>query len=356
MKTSASHNKNLIKLSIEGECLQALQKFVHPSKSGGEEQVRADLKRTYDLTIGNWSYQLSSDNSASKANAQIEPDQEEVFFNSIKRLDKKFQDFILLNFHQGGMFYAARQFLTFHLNSLGFVPKKFRHHFICDFDNSEELVITEKFNITALDFVSDPSLLFKVIVEDEKFVFIDLEQADKDKIRFLQEEITELFGNKTSCQHKNLKLEKKVNGEDVKTQLLYNSDEKVNLLELSVKHTLKLDPIASTGIEIKQLSKQDVEFKVQADFYALNSPTTEPEFAKLLSPNLQCVSSGFFKKTNLKTKISEIIINNYQDFIIILLKILLNFCSPIVLPEKNPALIQAPATDPQNSFAYRMRA
>lgn len=59
------------------------------------------------------------------------------------------------------MFYAARQFLTFHLNSKGFHPKEFRHHFICDFDNSEESVITEKFNITSLGFVSCDNLFFR---------------------------------------------------------------------------------------------------------------------------------------------------------------------------------------------------
>ncbi len=52
--------KKLIELSFEGECLQALQQFTHPSKSGNETQVRQDLKRTYGLTIGKWSYVMTS--------------------------------------------------------------------------------------------------------------------------------------------------------------------------------------------------------------------------------------------------------------------------------------------------------
>ena len=358
-KTSTSDKKqNLIEFCFEGECLQALQQFAHPSKSGDEKQVRTDLKRTSDLTIGNWSYTMSSETSTNKISAPIEPDLEEVFFYRIKRLDKKFQDFILLNFHQGGMFYSARQFLTFHLNSIGFVPNSsngFRHHFICDFDNPNELIITEKFNITALDFVSDDNLLFKINVVDEEFSLVHLPQADKDKIHFLQEQITELFGNKASYQHKNLKLGKKFKDGDIRRQLLANSDKNVNLIEFSVKHVVTLDPKTPTEIKIKQLTKEDVKFKVPAELYELTA-TSEPEFSKLLSPSLQCVSSGFFKKPKLKSKLSEFTINNYQAFIIILFKILLNFCSPIILPEKASSLTKGLSTEAENSFAYRMLA
>ena len=357
-KTSTLNKKqNLIELCFEGECLEALQRMAHPSQSGDEQQVRVDLKRASDLTIGDWSYTKSSESAATKTNAPIEPDIEEVFFNRIERLDEKFKDFILLNFHQGGMFYAARQFLTFHLRSLGFSPASddgFRHHLLCDFDNSDEIVITEKFNISALKFIDDDSLLFKVIVEDEKFACVFLEQADKDKIRFLQERITELFTNNASNQHENLKLQKKLIGEDIINQLS-NSEKNVNLLEFSVKHVVKLDPSAPMGIKIKQLTKEDVKFKVQAELYGLTA-TSEPEFSKLLSPNLECDSSGFFKKPKFKSKVSEFIINNYQDFIIILLKILLNFCSPIIVSEKTSFSSPGLPTEPQISFACRMRA
>lgn len=63
-KTSTSVKKqNLIEFCFEGECLEALQRVAHPSKSGGEKQVRTDLKRTTDLTIVNWSYTMSSETS-----------------------------------------------------------------------------------------------------------------------------------------------------------------------------------------------------------------------------------------------------------------------------------------------------
>lgn len=124
----------------------------------------------------------SFEGSAIKTPARIDPDPDEVFFHRIKRLDNKLQDFIRLNFHQGGMLYAVRQFLTFHLNSLGFNPNDgHKHHIIFDFGNAEKLVITEKFSITALDFIFNGLMLYKVIVEEEKFFYRDLEQADKDK-------------------------------------------------------------------------------------------------------------------------------------------------------------------------------
>lgn len=112
----------------------------------------------------------SERSSTIKTSARIESNLEEVFFNRIKSLDKKFQDIILLNFHQGGMFYAARQFLTYHLNLLGFKPNS-KHHIICDFDNSEELVITEKFSVTALDFIPEDWLLSKIFSKDGEFFF-----------------------------------------------------------------------------------------------------------------------------------------------------------------------------------------
>lgn len=356
--STSEKQKNLIRLHFEGECLQALQKFTHPSKSGNEEQVRVDLRRVSGLTIGKWSYR----NSSESADIKVEPDPEEVFFYRLKRLDKKFQDFIFLNFHQGGMFFVARQFLTFHLNSFGFKPSSngFEHHFICDFDN-EELVITEKFNITGLEFV-DPSLVSKVTIKNEEFSRInfqpvDLEPADKEKILFFQKNIMELLGDEASFnyQQAKLRLEEKLKGEEKISQLVSYPRGK-NLIEFTVRHTIKLDPTSLEGIKIEELSKDDVNFKVQAELYELNSQTSKPEFSKLLYPNLQCVSCSFFKKTSYKDKLDEFIINKYQAFILILFKIILNFCSPIVLPEKSFSLIQAPLNELKNSFAYRMRA
>lgn len=186
------------------------------------------------------------------------------------------------------------------------------------------------------------------------FFSINFEQTEKDKIFYFQEYIMKLLDDKASlsCQQASLYLEEK----DEQIRLASNSNKNENLIEFSVKHTLKLDPSAPTGIRIKQLSKEDVEFKVQAELYGLNSAASEPEFSKLLSPNLRCVSSGFFKKPKLKSKLSEFIINNCQDFILILFKILLNFCSPIVFFEKASYLAQTESYESQNSFAYRMRA
>lgn len=346
--------RELIEVSFEDKDLKTLQGFAYPSESGNEEQVRLDIRRTHALTIGKWYHEMRSESSfAIKTSAGIEPDPEEVFFNKIKSLDKKIQDFILLNFHQGGMFYAARQFLTFHLNILGFKPDS-KHHIICDFDNSEELVITEKFSIAALDFIPKDWLLSKVISKDGKLFPINFEQTEKDKILYFQEHIMKLLDDKvfSNCQQASLYLEKK----DEQIRLASSTNKNENLIEFSVKHTLKLDPTSPTPIKIKRLSKEDVEFKVQAELYGLSSTSSEPQFFKLLSPNLSCVSPGFFKKPKLKSKLREFIINNYQDFILILFKILLNFSSPIVLPEKAPSFMQVSSTDPQNNFAQKMRA
>jgi hypothetical protein len=40
----------------------------------------------------------------------------------MESLNEKFKKFILSNFHQAGMLYGARQFLTLHLNAIGFIP------------------------------------------------------------------------------------------------------------------------------------------------------------------------------------------------------------------------------------------
>jgi hypothetical protein len=355
--------KKLIELSFEGECLQELQRFAHSSKSGDERQVRVDLQRTYGLTIGKWHYeQPSKRGSVIKTSGLIEPNPDEVFFYRIKSLDKKFQDFILLNFHQGGMFYAARQFLTFHLNSLGFMPNSkdgHRHHFICDFGNSDELVITEKFNVTALDFISNTELLYKVIAKDEEFSCINLNQVDKDKILYFQENLMKLLGDKVSpnYQQANLRLEKKFKDENEKTQLVFNSDENANLIEFTVKHTLKLDPISPMGIKIKELSKEDISFKVQAELYEFSSETSKAEFSKLLSPNLPCVSSGFFARPKFGSKLKDLMLNTYREFILLLLNIIFKLIeSPI--PAKTSFLSPQPhqSNESQNNFAYRMRA
>lgn len=117
--------------------------------TGSKSQVGQDLKRIHGLTVkddelGEWSYtQINLDkNTQFPEKKPIEPDPDEFFFSRIKNLDEKFQEFILLNFHQGGMFYSARRFLEFHLNSLGFAPSTSdgsRHHIVCEF-SSEQLV------------------------------------------------------------------------------------------------------------------------------------------------------------------------------------------------------------------------
>lgn len=362
MTKISKSGEELVELSFGGECLQELLQFSHSSKSGDERQVKVDLQRTYGLTIGKWHYERPSKRgSAIKTSGLIEANPDEVFFYRIKSLDKKFQDFILLNFHQGGMFYAARQFLTFHLNSLGFMPNSIdghRHHFICDFDNSDELVITEKFNVTALDFISNTELLYKVTAKDGEFSCINLNQVDKDKILYFQENLMKLLGDKVSSnyQQANLRLEKKFKDKNEKIQLVFNSDENVNLIEFTVKHTLKLDPTSPMGIKIKELSEEDVSFKVQAELYEFSSEISKPEFSKLLSPNLPCVSSAFFAKPKFGSKLKVLMLNTYREFIVLLLNIIFKLiASPI--PVKNTFLsVQPPQPDEsKNYFAYRMR-
>ena len=58
--------KKSIQLSFEGDCLQTLQRFAHPSKSGGEEQIRLDLQRISALTIGKWHYEMPSERGSAE--------------------------------------------------------------------------------------------------------------------------------------------------------------------------------------------------------------------------------------------------------------------------------------------------
>ncbi|MGC1854810.1 MAG: hypothetical protein WA659_05515 [Candidatus Aquirickettsiella sp.] len=174
-----SEDNNMIEFSFEGECLETLRKFVHSSDIGGREQVARDLKRIFALTVkdesGEWSYvrpsaQMDVSNEATQASERqaimIEPDPDEFFLSRIESLDKRFQDLLLQNFHQGGMFYSARTFLTVSLLALGFLPsvdQGHKHHIICEF-SPEKLVITENFKVVKLDFV--PESFMKVICSE----------------------------------------------------------------------------------------------------------------------------------------------------------------------------------------------
>lgn len=346
-------NDTLKELILEEDFLEVLQSFIYPSKSGDERQVKVDLQRMYGLTIKDelteWTYIKSFEGSAIKTPARIDPDPDEVFFSRIKSLDKKFQDFILLNFHQGGMFYAAKQFLTFNFIPLGFIPSSTegsKHHITFDFTNSEELVIKENFSITALDFIENTSS-FKVIPKDGEFRTIDLEQYDKDKIFYLQEYIMEsLCGVSSNYQQAKLQLEK--NSETKKTRLSFNSDENINLIEFTLKYTLRLDPASANGITVNDLSKEDISFKVQEGLYDISSQTSNPEFAKLLSPNLQCVSFGFFAKPKFTNKLNELILNSYRGFILILLNIIFKL--------KASFFASTEPSESQKNFVNRMHA
>lgn len=368
-KISTSEGK-LITLSFEGECLEALQQFAYPNNSGDERQVKVDIKRMYGLTIGEWSYVKPSKCSA-KTSAGIELNPEEFFFNTTKKLDKKFQDFLLFNFHQGGMFYTGRQFLTFHLNSLGFNPNPsngHKHHIICDFADSEKLVITENFSVNVLDFVPD-SVLYKIIAKEGKLFPIDLKQTDKDKIIYFQKYLMKCLSDTvfSNDQYPKLQIEKK--SETEKAQLFFNSDKNTNLMEFTVKHTVKLDSTSPNGIKVKKLSKEDVSFKVDLQLYDLNVKISKNDFSEFLSPDLSCVpykfvsqglpysSSSFFAKPTFESKISELL-NSYRNFILALLNILFKLIfPPIPLPGKSSFLTQSTeSSESQNSFAYRLRA
>lgn len=156
-----------------------------------------------------------------------------------------------------------------------------------------------------------------------------------------------LLGDKTSSNYlqENLKLKKQSKNENEKTQLVSNFDDREKLIELTVKHTVELDPTSSTGVKIKKLSKEDISFKVHAGIYDLSFEDSKPEFFKLLSPNLQQYASpGFFAKLKFKSKLNKLILKNYRDFILILFFIWTLICSLIILSES------------RNSFGYGMRA
>lgn len=51
----------------------------HPSKSDGEDQVIIGLKRTSDLTIGDWTYTMLFESSATKTSVPIESAKRSIF-------------------------------------------------------------------------------------------------------------------------------------------------------------------------------------------------------------------------------------------------------------------------------------
>ena len=96
---------------------------------------------------------------------------------------------------------------------------------------------------------------------------------------------------------------------------------------------------------------------MQEGLYAVSSQTSNPEFAKLLSPNLQCVSFDFFAKPKFTSKLNELILNSYRGFILILLNIIFKLTiAPIVLPEKAPFSAPTELSESLNNFSNRMRA
>jgi uncharacterized membrane protein len=96
---------------------------------------------------------------------------------------------------------------------------------------------------------------------------------------------------------------------------------------------------------------------MQEELYDLSAQTSNLEFAKLLSPNLQCVSFGFFARSKSKNIINEWILNSYRGFILILLNIIFKLIiAPIVLSEKASFFASTELSESQKNFVKRMHA
>lgn len=350
MKSNSTSESNLLELSFEGECLKTLQEFVHPKKNEtylnetyledkSKEQVGIDLERIYCLTIkdqlGEQVYEIPSvssevdDKTRDSIIQTAKEKRKHDFFNKIEGLDKKLYQLFLENFHQGGMFYAARQFLTFHLNSLGFTPISNKHHIVCEF-SPEKIVITENFSITTLESLSS-DMLFKLIIQKGEYAPINLERSEREKVAYFQEHIIKSMGEKNSSDHQ-LKL--KENSQKKVFQLAFNSEQETSLIEFTVKHTISLDP-ESKEVRIKELSKEDVSFKVQTQLYNLSSETSKPEFSKFLRPKPE--------------------LNSFREFILLLFNLLYNLFFPPI-PAETPLSSQNKSNEPENNFACGMRA
>lgn len=349
----------LLELSFETEWLNALQEFAYPSLVEDRVQVVEDLKRMYGLTIkdesGEWSYikqaqNFNTDAQLSQRKTGIGPDPDEVFLFRIGKLNKKFKRLLLQNFHQGGMFYTARQFLTFHINSLGFTPnvnQGHKHHIICEF-GSEKLVVTEKFSVTKLGFLP-VDMLQKVFAQAGELLSFDLDPSEKEKIVYIQNYIRTKLGENNRQKIGLRPIDQKA------MPFVFGAEQGENLIEFTVKHTITLDP-KSMEINIKKLSEEDVSFKIQSQFHDLHPKSSKLTFSKLLSLDFPCALPSFFEKSH-RNKMNELILKAYRDFILILFNIIIHLISsPIVIPQKKTFLFSSVEVyEPQNSFPYRMR-
>ncbi|HEY2566447.1 MAG TPA: hypothetical protein VGH95_01885 [Candidatus Aquirickettsiella sp.] len=70
------------------------------------------------------------------------------------------------------------------------------------------------------------------------------------------------LGDKAYSNYQQAKLQLEKNSKTKKTRLSFNSDENKNLIEFTVKYTLRLNPASPNGIIVKELSKEDIRFKV----------------------------------------------------------------------------------------------
>lgn len=311
----------MLELNFEENCLQKLRSFVCWDYVGNKEQTVMDIRRVDVFTVKDqsegteWSYvKKETESQILGRQRMVEPDPAEVFFFRIQNLDSKLRDFIADYFHQGGIFFSARAFLAYHINSLGFKlgSEHQEHHLACEL-NPERLVVEEKFFVKKLTSIP-PDMVQKIISENGKLSGESLSQAERENITYFQQYIKGLLTcGKFSTE---IRLEKgPLNGE----LQIAPSDSCSNLIEFTVKHTIYSDPKASQGIKIKELSKEDVKVRTQPQLYALGSTIGHPAvFARLLLPDLSCVPYTLFKKPTLESRINHLI----GRFLLLLLQML----------------------------------
>lgn len=363
MTMTENNSNNMIEVSFEDELCEQLQSFRYSSCNADKYQVCLDLQRISSLEIKEKSVvtkikPLYDQNGTTINQSQEILSQElnKAFFDKLKGLDDNLQHFVAQHFHQGGILFNGRSFLSYHINALGFQVNG-EHKFVFEI-NYKDLIVEETFTIEALTFLPLSGVL-KIVSKDSELAAESLTNDEKERILFFTEYIKSSLGISENQSTEGLRIRLGINPHSA--EYLYMPG--TSLIEFTVRHEIIVDSKEPKGIILKDLSKKDVKLRVQSDLYGLSSLNIDkPRSFKLLCPELPLSipdpkSSIFFSKPTLKSKINNLALNTYREFILLLLNIIFNLISSPI-PVKSPFLgsHQPRSNESNNSFAYRMRA
>lgn len=349
--------KEMLEIPFTEELCKQLQLFRQSSRISNEQQVNLDLKRLSSLEIKDESGDIvwRLDNIAQSLD-NLNQDPGVVFFDKIKGFDSKLQDFIARHFHQGGMLFNGRTFLSCYINSLGFQVNG-DHHFVFEFI-PEGLIVKEIFVLKKLTFLPLEGI-FKTIPKDGELSFDFLKDDDKEKIAFFREQIENSLEARSNSfggvKGSEIRLEENPNTSKylhmVEIPHGYGKDgkESASLIEFTLKNTIVMDPV-TRDIKLENLSKEGIVLKVQSDLYGLSSLNVgNLDFSKFLTPELPLSipkEPMFFTKPRFKSSIHNIVLNSYREFILLLFNIIFNLIVSLQPRHSN---------DPQNNFSQKMR-